>query len=94
MKARRTMPMIKETVIELADCGQNFKQFYVDGNNFVTDARRFANRLSPESHIWKGYRILNKVIRKGTVLRLVKDGKERVIKYPVFKITRHHTIAS
>jgi hypothetical protein len=32
------MPMIKETVIELADCGQNFKQFYVDGNNFVTDA--------------------------------------------------------
>ena len=37
MKARKTMPMIKETLIELENHGQDFTKFYIDGNNFVVD---------------------------------------------------------
>jgi hypothetical protein len=48
----------------------------------------------PEIQIWKGYRVANKVISKGTLLRLVKNGKETVIKYPVIHIKRRQTIAS
>lgn len=85
--------MIKETVIELEDRGQNFTHFYVDGNDYVIDARRFQIHTAPEFQVWKGHRVANKVIRKGTLLRLVKDGKATVFKYPVIKVTRRHIIA-
>jgi hypothetical protein len=94
MKVRKTMPMIKQTVIELEDRGQDFTRFYVDGNDYVIDARRYQTYTAPEFQVWKGHRIANKVIRKGTLLRLVKDGKETVFNYPVIKVTRRHTIAS
>jgi hypothetical protein len=94
MKVRETMPMIKEILIELEDRGQDFTHFYVDGNDYVIDAHRFKTFTAPEFLVWKGYRVANKVIRKGTLLRLVKDGKRTVLKYPVIKVTRRHTIAT
>jgi hypothetical protein len=93
MKTRKSMPMIKETVIELEDHGQDFTRFYVDGNDYVIDARRSQTSTAPEGRVWKGQRVENKVIRKGTLLRLIKDGKETVIKYPVIKVTRRSIIA-
>ncbi len=94
MKGRKTIPLIKETLIELEDRGQDFTHFYVDGNDYVIDARRSQSFTAPEFQIWKGYRVANKVIRKGALLRLVKDGRESVFKTPVIKVTRRYTIAS
>lgn len=85
--------MIKETLIELEDHGQDFTKFYVDGNNFVVDVRRDQTGMVPAFELWKGHRITNKTVRKGSLLRLVKDGNETVIKYPVIKIRRRSIIA-
>jgi hypothetical protein len=94
MKARKTMPMIKETLIELENHGQDFTKFYIDGNNFVVDVRWGQTGMTPAFELWKGHRIINITVRKGSLLRLVKDGNETVIKYPVIKVTRRQTIAT
>ena len=87
------MPMIKETLIELENHGQDFTKLYIDGNNFVVDVRRGQTGMVPGFELWKGHRIMNKTVRKGSLLHLVKDGNETVIKYPVIKVTRRSIIA-
>jgi hypothetical protein len=94
MKVRKTMPMIKMIVIELEDRGQGFTELYVDGNNFVIAARRVHSSLAPELEVWNGHRIANRVIRRGTLLRLIKGDKEIVVKSPIVKITHSRTIAT
>lgn len=66
--------------IELEDHGQDFTSLIVNERNIVVAALPF------QSWVWAGFRIMQKAIRPGMKLRIVKGVNPMVLRYPVISV--------
>lgn len=73
----------KLTIIELEDRGQDFTRLFLNSRSVITGAAPFQGWL------WRGYRVTNKSIRRGTQLTLKMKGREETtLKYRVVRVAK------
>jgi hypothetical protein len=68
-------------LIELEDEGQDFTAFAINANRIIVAALPF------QTSVWKDYAIVQKTLRPGIHLQLLKNGKVLRLRYAVTKIS-------
>lgn len=79
---------MRERIIYLRDDGQDFTAFVVGSDNVIVHAQPF------QGWVWRGFRILQKRICLGALLRIQKPGqKPLTLRYPVVAVGKYRKAA-